>query len=76
MHVDIQDIVVRNVLQKIQLLKKQREETCLVVYKSKNVFSSDYGKKKIMETCLKNHGVPYSGMSEQKKKNTVKSMRM
>ncbi len=26
-----------------------------------------------METCLKNHGVPYSGMSEQKKKNTVKS---
>ena len=53
--------------------KKQREETCLVVYKSKNVFSSDYGKKKIMETCLKNHGVPYSGMSEQKKKNTVKS---
>ena len=37
------------------------------------MFSSEYGKQKIMEGCLRNLGVPFSGMSEIKKQHTVES---
>lgn len=50
--------------------KQKRENTSLKKYGAKNVFASDYGKEKIMNSCLLNLGVPYSGMSDIKKKKT------
>ena len=50
-----------------------RERSCLKLFGTTNVFSSEYGKQKIMEGCLRNLGVPFSGMSEIKKQHTVES---
>lgn len=49
---------------------KERENTCLKIYGSTNVFSSDYGKNKMMQTCLRKYNVKYSGASKEKIKNT------